>query len=205
MIGSKSRDHYFFCSSKFNERPTDIELSWHRRIYDHDEQSIFQRTGLHSKHQVQNGMLLCSVCHGEFDALKRYVDVIVEENGDVKYVLKIVKGLRESDEEEWRRIVRDVRIDRQKRLEDFSDGRGALDDEANMCLWFMNPTSCVESDRETRSRRVLEPEDLRPNFKALEFHKTACLIWCMAGGAEEDEEFCSDDDSDTDQENIPYD
>ena len=27
----------------------------------------------------------------------------------------------------------------------------------------------------------------------MEFHKAACLIWRMAGGAEKDEEYCSDD------------
>jgi hypothetical protein len=32
-----------------------------------------------------------------------------------------------------------------------------------------------------------------PNRNALEFHKAACLIWRMAGGAETDEEYCSDD------------
>ena len=34
---------------------------------------------------MQNGLLLCKNCHGEFDALKRYVDVA----GD-KLVLKVV-------------------------------------------------------------------------------------------------------------------
>jgi len=32
-----------------------------------------------------------------------------------------------------------------------------------------------------------------PNRQALEFHKAACLIWRMAGGAEPEEEYCSDD------------
>ena len=39
-------------------------------------------------------------------------------------------------------------------------------------------------------------QGLQPNHKALEFHKTACLIWRMAGGAEEEEEHCPDDDDD---------
>ena len=73
-----------------------------------------------------------------------------------------------------------------------------------MVLWFINPSSDIESDRETRSKRVRDPEDLRPNVKALEFHKIACLIWRMAGGAEEDEEYCPDYDSDAGRENIPY-
>jgi hypothetical protein len=47
--------------------------------------SLFERTGLKQKHQVQNGLLLCSVCHGEFDALEQYVDV-----ADNKLVVKFV-------------------------------------------------------------------------------------------------------------------
>jgi hypothetical protein len=50
-----------------------------------DNVALLQRAGLEDKHQVQNGLLLCSVCHGRFDALKRYVDVV----GD-KLVLKVV-------------------------------------------------------------------------------------------------------------------
>jgi hypothetical protein len=34
----------------------------------------------------------------------------------------------------------------------------------------------------------------QPNSKALEFHKSACLIWKMTGRAETDEELGSDDD-----------
>ena len=45
--------------------------------FKHDEQSI----GLESKHQVQNGMLLCSICHGRFDMLKLYHEKEVEKMG----------------------------------------------------------------------------------------------------------------------------
>jgi predicted restriction endonuclease len=41
----------------------------------YDGSSLFQRAGLTQMNQVQNGLLLCSKCHGEFDQLKRYVDV----------------------------------------------------------------------------------------------------------------------------------
>ncbi|KAJ8323127.1 hypothetical protein O5D80_008185 [Batrachochytrium dendrobatidis] len=33
-------------------------------------------------------------------------------------------------------------------------------------------------------------------MNALEFHKTACLIWRMAGGVESDDEYCPYDDDD---------
>jgi hypothetical protein len=49
----------------------------------YDESSLLQRAGMTQKHQVQNGLLLCNKCHGEFDQLKRYVDVV-----DDKLVVK---------------------------------------------------------------------------------------------------------------------
>ena len=57
------------------------------------------------------------------------------------------------------------------------DGRSAVERNGEMGLYF-----------------VLNNTSKLPNRKALEFHKTACLIWRLAGGAEVDEEYCSDDD-----------
>ncbi|KAJ3318542.1 hypothetical protein HDV06_000425 [Boothiomyces sp. JEL0866] len=36
-------------------------------------------------------------------------------------------------------------------------------------------------------------ESIQPNRAALAFHKTACLIWQMAGGAESEDDECWDD------------
>ena len=47
--------------------------------FNYNEEALFSRAGLKQKHQVQNGLLLCSNCHIEFDALKRYVDVVDEK------------------------------------------------------------------------------------------------------------------------------
>jgi hypothetical protein len=41
---------------------------------------------------------------------------------------------------------------------------------------------------------VLNNPTKLPNRQALEFHKAACLIWRMAGGAESEDEHCPDDD-----------
>jgi glutamate synthase (NADPH/NADH) large chain len=69
------------------------------------------------------------------------------------------------------------KIVRKGREEDWTDidNRKAVESNDEMALYFVLPTRL-------------------PNRKALEFHKTACLIWRMAGGAEPDEEYCSDDD-----------
>ena len=37
-------------------------------------------------------------------------------------------------------------------------------------------------------------KDQEPNQEVLSLHKTACLIWKMAGGADPDYEYCSDED-----------
>ena len=50
-----------------------------------DESFIYKRVGLSQKHQVQNGMLLCIMCHRLFAKLKRYLDFV-----DDKLVVKVV-------------------------------------------------------------------------------------------------------------------
>ena len=59
------------------------------------------------------------------------------------------------------------------------DGRKATELTGDMALYF------VHND-----------DHIQPNRLALKFHKAACLIWRMAGGAEEDEKYCSLDDGD---------
>ena len=64
-----------------------------------DEFSLLQRAGLTQKHQVQNGLLLCLICHCQFDKLKRYVDVF-----DDKLVVKVVNETNDTTSDkhmEW--------------------------------------------------------------------------------------------------------
>ncbi|KAI3658486.1 hypothetical protein MP638_001912 [Amoeboaphelidium occidentale] len=169
----------------------------------YNERSILDRVGLDSKNQVQNGLYLCSNCHGQFDKLKRYVDV-VEENGNRKYVVKVVKGLRESDEAAWEITVNTLKLIRQGQHPAWP----TRDVETNgeLALWFMNPLEHPQNERASRSNRPAQPVDLRPNVRALQFHKAACLIWRMAGGAEEEDEgYYPEYDSDVEPENVFYD
>lgn len=145
--------------------------------FKYDETALFERTGLEQKHQVQNGLLLCAICHGEFDALKRYVDVVND-----KLVVKVVNETDDPENAkyiEWKRALRDLKMSRQVREEDWFDidSRQAINSDGELELDFLNNIP-----------------SLLPNLKALEFHKAACLIWRMAGGAEPDEEYCSDED-----------
>ena len=142
----------------------------------YDESSLLQRAGLTQKHQVQNGLLLCIKCHAQFDKLKRYVDV-----DDNKLVVKVVNETNDEtsdNHKEWEDIVRFLKGYRLILQEDWSgiDNRQAVESNGEMALYFMQKN-----------------ESTLPNRNALEFHKTACLIWRMAGGAEPDEEYCSDD------------
>ncbi|KAJ3016918.1 UNVERIFIED_CONTAM: hypothetical protein HDU68_011950 [Siphonaria sp. JEL0065] len=153
-------------------------ISQKNDVMDYDEVSLFQRAGLKQKHQVQNGLLLCGNCHNEFNVLKRYFEVIGEQ-----LVLKVVNE-NERDEEkttEWRRNIRNLRGIRVLREEDWAtiDRRQATNPVGEMALYFVNTNPTIQ-----------------PNKLALEFHKAACLIWKMAGGAEEDEEECPDDNYD---------
>ena len=145
--------------------------------FPYSEPTLFERTGLEQKHQVQNGLLLCVKCHREFDALKRYVDVV-----DDKLVVKVVNeanDLNDEKQNEWEISVGKLKNDRLFMEKYWSGRRKAVEPNGEMALYFVenNPTEL-------------------PNRQALEFHKTACLIWRMAGGAESDEESCPDNDDD---------
>ena len=145
----------------------------------YDEPSLLLRAGLTQKHQVQNGLLLCGNCHDEFDQLQRYVDVV-----DDKLVVKVVNySVLRNDEKhkEWERLNGALRVSRSFWQSDWTDidNRQAVELNGEMALYFVlnNPTKL-------------------PNRQALEFHKAACLIWRMAGGAESEDEQCPDDDDD---------
>lgn len=145
----------------------------------YDEPSLLLRAGLTQKHQVQNGLLLCKVCHDQFDQLQRYVDVV-----DDKLVVKVVNYSVLGNDDKHRdwidaiETLKDTRLGKQRRLPEFSS-RQAVEPNGEMALYFVlnNPTRL-------------------PNRDALEFHKAACLIWRMAGGAESEDEHCPDDDDD---------
>lgn len=143
----------------------------------HDEASLLAQAGLTQKHQVQNGILLCKVCHGEFDQLQRYVDVV-----DGQLVVKVVNhSVLGNDEKhgEWEIAFGKLKNDRLFMERYCSDGRQAVEVNGEMALYF-----------------VLNDRTRLPNRHALEFHKAACLIWRMAGGAESEDEHCPDDDDD---------
>jgi hypothetical protein len=145
-----------------------------------DEPSLLARAGLTQKHQVQNGLLLCIKCHSIFDKLKRYVDVV-----DDKLVVKVVNySVSGNDEKhkEWKDNVRMLKLVRSGWQENWTDidNRQAVEPNGEMALYF-----------------VLNNATRLPNRDALEFHKAACLIWRMAGGAESEDEHCPyDDDND---------
>ncbi|KAI8904451.1 hypothetical protein EDD86DRAFT_80171 [Gorgonomyces haynaldii] len=140
-----------------------------------DESSVLQRAGLQSKHQVQNGLYLCIKCHSQFDKLKRYVDVV-----DDRLVLKIVNQTNDPKDVDFINAIEMVQSIRTARQEFMRDNREIIDADGEMRLWFMDNNA-----------------DIQPNRAAVQFHRTACLIWRMAGGADPEDEYCSDCDSDT--------
>jgi hypothetical protein len=143
----------------------------------YDESSLFFRAGLTQKHQIQNGLLLCVICHRRFDKLKQYVDVVEE-----KMVIKIVNEANDETSAKhrvWEWNVSDlvtIRSGRENRFSNIDSRLAVKGEKGEMALYF------IEND-----------QTKWPNRNALAFHKAACLIWRMAGGAEIDEEYCSDD------------
>jgi hypothetical protein len=144
--------------------------------FPYDETALFARTGWKQKHQVQNGLLLCVKCHAEFDALKRYVDVV-----DDKFIVKVVNETDDRNSEkyrEWEDVTRLLKGNRLLWEEKWApvDKRSAVTSAGEMQIYFLTGD-----------------QSLLPNKSALEFHKTACLIWRMAGGGESDDEYCPDE------------
>ena len=145
-----------------------------------DQNSILRRSGLMQRHQIQNGLLLCMICHAEFGKLKRYVDVV-----DDKLVVKVVNYSILANDEKQRynqRIISNVMNSRSREAKYWIDidNRQPAESNGEMALYFVDNNQA-----------------LLPNREALKFHKAACLIWRMAGGAESDEEYCPfDDDND---------
>ena len=93
-------------------------------------------------------------------------------------MVKVVNETNDANNLDWINVsesIQDIRFGMKRRLAEFRS-RQVVNDEGWMELYFLNN----------------DPARI-PNRKALEFHKTACLIWRMAGGAESDEEFCPDD------------
>ena len=142
--------------------------------FQYDEPSLFERTGLRQKHQVQNGLLLCIKCHAEFGALKRYVDVV-----DDMLVLKVINKTPNENEPSYLQMIDILISNRVVNSKYMNTSRKAVESNGEMGLYFLKN----------------DPSQL-PNRKALEFHKAACLIWQRAGGAEPEHEYCPDDNDD---------
>jgi hypothetical protein len=160
-----------FCWSKFQCQGAHI-VAQKDVPFLYDEPSLFQRTGLKQKHQVQNGLLLCALCHREFDGLKRFVDVV-----DDMLVVKVVNETNDETNLDWIAKVKSIEALRRTGQEIFVEfkSREVVTSNGEMVLYFINSTPLI-----------------LPNREALKFHKAACLIWRMAGGAEPEEEYCPD-------------
>ncbi|KAI9344028.1 hypothetical protein BDR26DRAFT_858035 [Obelidium mucronatum] len=135
-------------------------------------EDLLFRASLDNIYRVQNGIFLCKNCHTPFDGLRRYIEVV-----DGGLVAKVVNLTNDSQNEEWRKAVRDLRIGRAGREEDWP-GRQAVDAAGDMYIYF-----------DQNDANIL------PNQTALIFHKAACLIWKMAGAANDSSnEFLDDGD-----------
>lgn len=117
-----------------------------------DEPTLFERTGLKQKHQVQNGLLLCAVCHGEFNALKRYVDVI-----DEKLVVKVVNYANDSTSDKHRdwndnvRLLKGIRMLWQENCIDI-DNRQTNDTTSDKHQKWLDAKEVIKFVREGQSR-----------------------------------------------------
>ncbi|KAI8835275.1 hypothetical protein BJ741DRAFT_534065, partial [Chytriomyces cf. hyalinus JEL632] len=132
---------------------------------------LLSLVGLESTYQGQFRLLFCSHCYPALDALQRYVDVV---NG--KLVVKVVNHDNDPAYLERLGYLRAFRTEGCKYQRNAGNDKRNSDGE--MELYFQRP----------------DPP-LQLNHAPLALHKNACLIWKMAGGANEDiDELCMEDD-----------
>ena len=145
-----------------------------------DESDALQRSNLQDIYQVQNGLLLCSNCHGVFDKLRCYVDII-----DNKMVVKYVNQTNDPGNLKWQNELETILLLRKQKkryfiaADKYQKEWNEVEANGDMALYF------ADND-----------PNKRPSETALRLHKTACLIWRLAGGAEPDDDDYSDDDDD---------
>ena len=163
-----SRDEVCLFCWDFLENEAAHIIAQRNAAVENDERSVLRRVGLTDKHVIQNGLLLCIKCHSQFAKLKRYVDVV-----DDKLVVKVV------EESNDKLIARGMKATRSDWSQILGKDRKITEDNDEMALYFKD-----------------NDEALQPNRAALLFHKTSCMIWKLAGGAEIDDEQCSLDDED---------
>ncbi|KAJ3330294.1 hypothetical protein HDU76_006011 [Blyttiomyces sp. JEL0837] len=129
---------------------------------------LLGRAGMDSVYRVQNGVLLCAVCHSRFDNLKRYIDVV-----DGRYIAKVI-NVNPSNHSLYREeveTIKDIRTGKVNRRRPVVVGRDAPDENDDLPIYFVDSRG-----------------PLHPNHSAISFHKAACLIWHLAGAADETED-----------------
>jgi hypothetical protein len=134
---------------------------------DEESFSFLHQAGLHDKHQVQNGLLLCMTCHDKFSLLIVHLEVCPDDNEDL--VIKsacetraMIEGKPFFREVEFLRRLRHLQVEQWETV-GFEVGR------REMALYFSS-----------------EDAAKFPSRKALEFHRRACLIWEKAQGKQEE-------------------
>ncbi|KAI9327270.1 hypothetical protein BDR26DRAFT_875683 [Obelidium mucronatum] len=130
-------------------------------------EDLLSRAGLDDIFRVQNGVLLCALCHTEFDKLKRYFDFV---DGGTGLVVKVVNSTNDPANKQYFDDVGTIKAIRSFKLIslDLVAGRTVVDTDNELPVYF------VDND-----------ERKYPKRSALAFHKAACLIWKMTGGSDE--------------------
>ncbi|KAI8827632.1 hypothetical protein BJ741DRAFT_629401 [Chytriomyces cf. hyalinus JEL632] len=136
-------------------------------------QDLLDRAGLDNIYRVQNGVLLCKVCHGQFDKLRRYIDVV-----DGRLVAKVVNLTHPNpDDEDYIYATRAIQWQRFGKTQWNAD--------------FVSRTVVIKENELPAHFDIYfadDDESKHPNRTALSFHKAACLIWKLAGAGDDAED-----------------
>jgi hypothetical protein len=134
---------------------------------------MLAKCDINDMHHITNGLQLCSNCQGQFDSFKVFVEVSETDHFFIPSV-----NLNDTEQVRQEYYLRA----RRKRENVVEPDKGATLQELCSLGKLELPGS--------PSNQPPKPEEL-PNKLALKYHKAACLIWQMAGGADPEED--SDD------------
>ena len=127
--------------------------------------TLLERIGISDINAVQNGLSLCLNCHNLFNRLQVYVEAD-QDRLLVKFVNQ-TNGPSNLHPSRFHTRMRSARL--------FEPSKSHPEEDA------------VDHDGELRVVFVDDETKFLPSRAALELHKKACLIWRMAGGADEEE------------------
>jgi hypothetical protein len=174
LLETRDGKNCLFCWEEFELQGTHI-IAQKKGNFNRFAGDLFAKCGIQGMYHITNGLLLCSICHGRFDKLQAFVEAT-----DAGYFF--VPSVNLTDAEEMHRLYSYLTFDKAKikmqTTVPIPDKEATLQE---LVLYGKLDFHGSKPDEPPTPNRL-------PNKLALLYHKAACFIWSMAGGADPEED-----------------